>query len=85
MRREFLPRTEPYHQSKLYAKCQSSLTIVVLTEMQMRFCIIKLGVVSSIYGYFGEETGLRCTYVQSLPDWVLQREFCAGSGVRMAL
>ncbi len=32
MRREFLPRTEPYRQSKLYANFQSSLTIVVLTE-----------------------------------------------------
>ncbi len=31
---EFLPRTEPYRQSKLYANCQSSLTIVVLTEKQ---------------------------------------------------
>ncbi len=26
-------------------------------DMQMRLCIVKLGVVSSIYGYFGEETG----------------------------
>ncbi len=33
MRREFLPRTEPYRQSKLYANCQASLTIVVLTEI----------------------------------------------------
>ncbi len=40
MRREFLPRTEPYHQSKLYANCQSSLTIVVLTEIMMMMIII---------------------------------------------
>ncbi len=33
MCREFLPRTEPYRQSKLYANCKSSLTIVVLTEI----------------------------------------------------
>ncbi len=26
-------------------------------DMQMRLCIVKLGVVSCIYGYFGEETG----------------------------
>ncbi len=41
----------------------------------MRLCIVKLGVVSSIYGYFGEETGWRCMYAQSSPIWVLQREF----------
>ncbi len=38
MRREFLPRTEPYRQSKLYANCQSSLTIVVLTELLFNIC-----------------------------------------------
>ncbi len=40
-------------------------------DMQMRLCIVKLGVVSSIYGYFGEETGWRCMYAQSSPDWDL--------------
>jgi len=33
MDEEFLPREEPYHQYKLYAICQSSLTIVVLTGL----------------------------------------------------
>ncbi len=33
MDREFLPRTEPYRQTKLHAKCLS-LTIVVLTELR---------------------------------------------------
>ncbi len=32
MGREFLPRTEPYRQTKLYAKCLS-LTIEVLIEL----------------------------------------------------
>ncbi len=40
-------------------------------DMQMRLCIVKLGVVSSIYGYFGEESGWRWTYAQSSPDWDL--------------
>ncbi len=40
-------------------------------DMQMRLCIIKLGVVSSIYGDFCEESGWRCTYTQSSPDWDL--------------
>ncbi len=40
-------------------------------DMQMRLCIIKLGVVSSIYGDFWEESGWRCTYTQSSPDWDL--------------
>ncbi len=31
----FLPRTEPYHQSKLYANCQLFLTIVVLREVYL--------------------------------------------------
>jgi len=39
--------------------------------MQMRICIVKLGVVSSIYGYFGEETEWRHMYSQSSADWVL--------------
>ncbi len=37
----FLPRTEPYRQSKLYANWQSSLTIVVLTEMWVFFPSLK--------------------------------------------
>ncbi len=36
--------------------------------MQMRLCIVKLGVVSSIYGDLWEESGRRCTYAQSSPD-----------------
>jgi len=32
---EFLPRIEPYRQSKLYANCQSYFTIVILTEMPL--------------------------------------------------
>ncbi len=54
-------------------------------DMQMRLCIVKLGVVSSIYGDFGEESGWRSTYAQSSPDWDLERDFCACSGVRMLL
>ncbi len=34
-RREFLSRTEPYRQSKLYVNCQSPLTIVVLTVLSL--------------------------------------------------
>ncbi len=41
------------------------------SDMRMRLCIVKLGVVSSIYGDFGEESGCRCTYTQSSPDWDL--------------
>ncbi len=40
-------------------------------EMQMRLCIVKLGIVSSIYGDFWEESGWRCAYAQSSPDWDL--------------
>ncbi len=40
-------------------------------DMQMRLCIVKLAVVSSIYGYFWEKTGWRCTYAQSSSDWDL--------------
>ncbi len=40
-------------------------------DMQMRLCIVKLGVVSSILGDFREESGWRCTYTQSSPDWDL--------------
>ncbi len=36
-------------------------------NMQMRLCIVKLGVVSSIYGDFGEESGWRSTYAQIFP------------------
>ncbi len=39
--------------------------------MQMRLCIVKLGIASSIYGDFGEAMGWRCTYAQSSPDWDL--------------
>ncbi len=39
--------------------------------LQMRLCIVKLGVVSSIYGDFWEESWWRCTYAQSSPDWDL--------------
>ncbi len=34
-------------------------------DMQMRLCIVKLGVVSSIYGDLCEESGWRCMYAQS--------------------
>ncbi len=40
-------------------------------NMQMRLCIVKLGVVCSIHGDFLEETGSRCKYAQSSPNWVL--------------
>ncbi len=40
-------------------------------DMQMRLCRVKLGVVSSIYGDFWDESGWRCTYTQSSPDWDL--------------
>jgi len=40
-------------------------------DMQMTLCIVKWGVVSSVYGYFEEETGWRCRYAQSSTDWVL--------------
>ncbi len=33
--------------------------------------IVKLGIVSSIYGDFGEESGWRCTYAHFSPDWDL--------------
>ncbi len=38
-------------------------------DMPMWLCIVKLDVVSSTYGDFWEETGWRCTYAQSSPDW----------------
>ncbi len=34
-------------------------------DMQMRLCIVKRGIVSSIYGVFREESWWRCTYAQS--------------------
>ncbi len=37
-------------------------------DMQIRSCIVKLGVVNSIYGDFWEESGWRFTYTQSSPD-----------------
>ncbi len=37
-------------------------------EMQMRLCIVKLGVVSSIYSDFWEESGWRCTYALGVCD-----------------
>ncbi len=40
-------------------------------DMQMRLCVVKLGVVSSIFGDFGEESGWRCTNAQSAPNWDL--------------
>lgn len=39
-------------------------------DMQMTLHIVKLGVVSSIYGYFAEETGWRCMYAQTSANWV---------------
>lgn len=44
-------------------------------DMQMTLCILKLDIVSSIYGSFGEETGWRFMNAQSSADWVLRREF----------
>ncbi len=40
-------------------------------DMQMRLFIVKLGIVSSIYGDFLEETGWRRKYTQSSPYWEL--------------
>ncbi len=37
-------------------------------DMQMRLCLVKLGVVSSIYGYFWEESGWRC--VRAIFPWL---------------
>ncbi len=39
-------------------------------DIQMMLCIVKLGVVSSMYGDFWEESGWRCTYAQSSPDFL---------------
>lgn len=44
--------------------------------VQMRLYIVKLGVIISIYGDFGEETGWRLEFIK--------RFFCTGSGIRMA-
>lgn len=38
-------------------------------DMQMRICIVKLGVVKSINGYLGEEAGINEINVSSA-DWV---------------
>ncbi len=40
-------------------------------DMQMRLCIVKLGVVSSIYGDCWKESGWRYTYAHFPPDWDL--------------
>jgi len=42
--------------------------------MQMRICIFKLGVVISIYGYFGEETHVRTiSRWLGFIKWILRR------------
>ncbi len=45
-------------------------------DMQMRLCIVKLGVVSSIYGDFVEESRWRCTCAQSSLTGVYKGIFC---------
>ncbi len=40
-------------------------------DMQMRLCIIKLGVVSSIYGDFGEGDEVEMLVRTIFPDWDL--------------
>jgi len=40
-------------------------------DMQIRLCIVKLGIVSSTYGDFCESSGWRCTCAQSSPNWDL--------------
>ncbi len=53
--------------------------------IQMRLCIVYLGVVVSILGDFWEETWWRCSYAQFSPDWDLLRDFCACSDKHMLL
>ncbi len=47
----FWPRTEPYRQTKLYAKCLS-LTIVVLAEMKILSLFTLCHVALSLYDFF---------------------------------
>ncbi len=69
MRREFLPRTEPYRQSKLYANCQSSLTIVVLTEMRISV-IINPYVVPNLYELHSSVEHKRYFEEHSSPNYI---------------
>ncbi len=49
-------------------------------DMQMRLCVVKLGVVSSIFGDFGEESGGDARTHNLLLTGIYK-----GSGVRMVL